>query len=434
MRHQLSDLLRTRRAMIAAIVVLALFIVAPAAWSRTGMILQVATPQVSVVAADDAAAEAGADTGTFTISRTGDTSSQLAINLSTGGTAANGSDYTSLSTAVVLGASQASVTVVVVPIDDSTYEGDETATVTLTSGTGYTVGSSATASVTITDNDLPSVSVTTSDANAAEAGSNTGSFSITRTGTTTAALTVGYTLSGTAVNGTDYSALSSSVVIPAGQASVSVTVTPTNDGDSEPAETVILTATANALYTVGSPATATVTITDNDNDLATVKVAATDANAAEAGAATGTFTVTRSGDLAAAMTVNYTIGGSAVNGSDYGGLSGAVVIPAGANAATVVVAPVDDSIDEANETVVLNLAAGSGYRIGSSSSASITISDNDGTPSNPPANPPSNPGSNPSSAEKDQCKDGGWRSSGKFKNQGDCVSWFATGGKNKPAR
>jgi hypothetical protein len=34
---------------------------------------------------------------------------------------------------------------------------------------------------------------------------------------------------------------------------------------------------------------------------------------------------------------------------------------------------------------------------------------------------------------KEQCKKGGWRSFGVFKNQGDCVSFVATGGKNPPA-
>jgi hypothetical protein len=34
---------------------------------------------------------------------------------------------------------------------------------------------------------------------------------------------------------------------------------------------------------------------------------------------------------------------------------------------------------------------------------------------------------------KDQCKQGGWRAYGAFKNQGDCVSFVATGGKNPPA-
>jgi hypothetical protein len=34
---------------------------------------------------------------------------------------------------------------------------------------------------------------------------------------------------------------------------------------------------------------------------------------------------------------------------------------------------------------------------------------------------------------KDQCKKGGWMDFGVFKNQGDCVSFVATGGKNPPA-
>jgi hypothetical protein len=33
---------------------------------------------------------------------------------------------------------------------------------------------------------------------------------------------------------------------------------------------------------------------------------------------------------------------------------------------------------------------------------------------------------------KDQCKNGGWRSYPRFKNQGDCVSFVATGGKQQP--
>jgi hypothetical protein len=34
---------------------------------------------------------------------------------------------------------------------------------------------------------------------------------------------------------------------------------------------------------------------------------------------------------------------------------------------------------------------------------------------------------------KDQCKNGGWRTFGGFENQGDCVSFVATGGKKPPA-
>ena len=39
----------------------------------------------------------------------------------------------------------------------------------------------------------------------------------------------------------------------------------------------------------------------------------------------------------------------------------------------------------------------------------------------------------PLPTSKEQCKNGGWRSFGVFKNKGDCVSFVATGGKNPPA-
>ena len=34
---------------------------------------------------------------------------------------------------------------------------------------------------------------------------------------------------------------------------------------------------------------------------------------------------------------------------------------------------------------------------------------------------------------KDQCKNDGWRTFGVFNNQGDCLSFVATGGKNPPS-
>ncbi len=37
-------------------------------------------------------------------------------------------------------------------------------------------------------------------------------------------------------------------------------------------------------------------------------------------------------------------------------------------------------------------------------------------------------------ASKEDCKDGGWANYGVFKNQGDCVSYVATGGRNQPGQ
>jgi hypothetical protein len=110
-----------------------------------------------------------------------------------------------------------------------------------------------------------------------------------------------------------------------------------------------------------------------------VMVAATDAAAAEPGADTGTFTITRTGDTSAALTVTYTLSGSATSGSDYTALSGTAIIPAGSASTTVTVTPTDDAAAEGSETVVLTLTSDSSYTVGVSSSATVTLADNDST-------------------------------------------------------
>src|SRR5439155_21217088 len=117
----------------------------------------------------------------------------------------------------------------------------------------------------VTTTTLPSVTVTASDANASEANRDPGAFTIARTGSTSASLTVNYTLGGTAGNGADYNALSGAVMVPAGRALATVSMHPADGALVEGSETVVLSVAANAAYAVGSPASATVTITDNDS-------------------------------------------------------------------------------------------------------------------------------------------------------------------------
>ena len=327
------------------------------------------TGTVSVVATDASAAEQGADTGTFRIARIG-TSGDITVNYTIGGTATSGADFSALAGSVVIANGQSSATVTVTPIDDSTGEPNETVVLTLTSGTGYTVGAPNSDAVTIADNE-PVLTVTASDPNAAEP-SDTGTFTVTRT-TSSGALTVYYTVSGTATSGTDFSSLGSSVVIANGQTSAVVTVTPINDSSPESTETVVLTLTTNAAYTVGSPSNATVNIADDES---TVTVAATDPNATETGSDTGTFTVTRTA-TSGNLTVYYTLSGSATNGTDYSTLSGSVVISSGQSSATVALTPINDSSVEGTETATLTISTNANYAVGSPSNATVSIADDD---------------------------------------------------------
>ena len=79
----------------------------------------------------------------------------------------------------------------------------------------------------------------------------------TRTGSTAAALVVGYGIAGTAAKGTDYTVVdstSASVTLAAGSATATVTVDPTVDTSVEPDETVALNLAAGTGYTIGTTA------------------------------------------------------------------------------------------------------------------------------------------------------------------------------------
>jgi uncharacterized protein YjiK len=115
---------------------------------------------------------------------------------------------------------------------------------------------------------MPIVGVTALDATAAETGGDPGVFRFTRSGSTTAPLTIVYSVAGGAGQATadDYTpALSGSQIIPAGAAFADVTITPVDDALVEGAEALTLTLSDTGSYDVGSDASATVTIQDNDS-------------------------------------------------------------------------------------------------------------------------------------------------------------------------
>lgn len=265
------------------------------------------SPTVSIRAVDASAAETAtgvtANGGSFQISRTGATTAALTVTLTISGTATNGTDYNSIATTVTIPAGAASTTVNLTVKDDTLAEGAETAIFTLASGGGYVVDTaSKSATVNIADNEvvpvLPVVTLTATDASAAETKTgetaNGGTIQITRTGSTITALTVKFTIAGTATNGTDYNSITTSVTIPAGSASVFVPLVVKDDTAIESTETAIFTLASDAGYSIGSTSTGTITIADNDSS---------NDNFANRIALTGTsVTVTGSNALATAET------------------------------------------------------------------------------------------------------------------------------------
>jgi hypothetical protein len=466
---------------------------------------------VKIIASDPSAAEQGVDPGFFTISRTGDISQALVVSLGIGGTAIAGTDYTSggstfgALTSVTFAAGQSSTLYVINPKDDALEEGNETVNVVLLASAlgNYEIdASNNNATVIILDNDS-TVSLTVTDAIATERKTtevqDPGQFRITRSGDLTSALTVNYSISGSATNGIDYSQLSGRISFVAEQSSVLIPINILDDAIAESRESLTLTITSGAGYTIGSINSGTVTIADNDpilssdliiqnqtapisvivgdqisissltrnngtaiagtsavrywlsndayldasdislgsnavgslavgssesdsfsfsystswgtgtkyilfqadgtntvvesnesNNVAaailmvsnpTISIVANDPNAAETNTGEalnpGQFTLTRTGNTAAALTVNYAISGTATNGTDYTPLSNSVTFASGYSQALINVNPINDSLLESSETVILTLQSGTSYQLGSTTSAAVTIANND---------------------------------------------------------
>ncbi|MEB3271931.1 MAG: Calx-beta domain-containing protein [Synechococcus sp.] len=110
-------------------------------------------------------------------------------------------------------------------------------------------------------------------------------------------------------------------------------------------------------------------------NLPIVVVQATDAAAAET-SDPGQFTLSRYGSLTEPLSVNITLQGTATT-ADIAPIAATARFLAGANTAIVNLTVVDDLLVENQETVILSIAAGTGYSVGVMARATVTITDND---------------------------------------------------------
>ncbi|XQA78327.1 putative Ig domain-containing protein [Xanthomonas sacchari] len=210
---------------------------------------------------------ANEDSGTpfvYTVTLSSTNSSATTVNLTRSGTATSGTDYTGAVTSVVVPANATSASFSVTPVADTTVEPDETVIFQVANGTGYSIGNPSSATATIVNDDYPSASIAVSPASVAEDGSANLVYTVTLSQASPSALSIGFSVGGTATSGTDYAAVNSPLVIAAGQTSGTITVDPTPDTTVEPDETVVISLNAGSGYTVGSPSSATGTILNDD--------------------------------------------------------------------------------------------------------------------------------------------------------------------------
>jgi len=215
---------------------------------------------------------------------------------------------------------------------------------------------------TATNIPIPFVTVTATDAQGSEEGSDPVTFTLTRNLINIdQPLTVNYTLTGLAANGTDYPTDLLAMTFPANVTTATVTIAPTDDSTPEFTETIVLTISGSADYAAMSPSTATATILDNEAAMLRL-VAGSKTNVYEPLARdTLTLNVVRLGrldwDIFTAELV--TTDGTATEGIDFVLSTNYFGFPPNVITQTVTLTPINDYDFEGNETMVITIGPGS---------------------------------------------------------------------------
>ncbi len=336
--------------------------------------------------------ETGGGTATISVSRVGGSSGAATVSYSTPltGTATAGADYvTAMGTLTWANGDATAKTFTVTVNDDATDESDETVALSLTTATGAALGTPSSATLTIVDDDttpLPGALSFSAGALTRTENQTTATLTVNRTGGTDGAVGVSYTtIAGTATPGGDYTTTANTLTWADGvSAARTITVPLLPDTDDEPDEqfTVVLSVPTGGA-TLG---TSTVTVTITDDDAAptpgTLQFSSPTYSRNETGGGTATITVSRVGGSSGAATVAYsTQNGTATAGADYVTAVGTLSWTNGdAAAKTFTVTVNDDATDENDETVALSLTNATGAALGTPSTATLTIVDDDAAP------------------------------------------------------
>ncbi|MEY2475791.1 MAG: large repetitive protein [Actinomycetota bacterium] len=339
-------------------------------------------PALSVSDASATEGNSGTSTATFTVTLAPASGSAVTVNYATSnGTATGGTDYEPASGTLTFAAGETTKTVAVTVYGDTVDEPNETFTMTLSAPSGATLAD-GTGTGTITDDDAGSV-LSVNDASVTEGNSGTtnAAFTVTLSPTSAQTVTVHYaTANGTATAGQDYTASSGDLTFAPGETTKTVNVPVTGDTAPEPNETFTLELSAPGNATIGD-GSGTGTILNDDGTPPSISIADATVTEGNTGTVTATFNVTLSAASTQTVTVQYaTANGTATAPADYATKSGTVTFAPGETTQPVTVTVAGDTLDEPNETFLVNLSAPVNATI-ADGQATGTITDDDNPPS-----------------------------------------------------
>ncbi|MDB4960227.1 MAG: retention module-containing protein [Myxococcales bacterium] len=308
----------------------------------------------------------------------------VTVHYALGGTATEGPDYTSAADTLTFSPGDTTKTIELTISPDGVDEPDETIELTLDSPTGAALAT-AQHTVTISANALPRVVLSTATSSLDEEMPVMITFSLTSAAA--GPVTVKYTVGGGTALGSgtyaDYGLASGEVTFPAGSTSQQLPLNVLTDTRNENNETVDITLTSSMGAVVGTTAMQRHTILDNDPVPTAAITTSSPTLTLQENVAAVMVTVALSDASGKTVDIPWTIAGTstATLVTDYTVSNSTMTLsfPEGTTSQTITVNVVQDTLDETDETVVVNLGTPVNATLGAVAdrTRTITIQDDD---------------------------------------------------------
>lgn len=299
----------------------------------------------------------------------------ITVNVTTAVGTAVSNDFTALTTTVTIPAGQTvSSYFNIATTNDAVMEPDENFTVKAQCVTANTSNVNTQRVITIMDNDKPPTVTVSTQTTAVEGGyTPTVYYSLSNIYNSSVVINC------VSVNGTagsaDFTAVNSTVTIPAGSTGGSKAITITDDALVEPDETFVLNGTVTSGNTTNTNLTTTVKIIDNDT---TPTLTIYNGSVTEGQVETVYASLDRSYN--SDVIVNFTTTTGTAGSADFTSTNISQTIFAGDNSAMVSIPTTQDTLDEPEETFNVTATVTSANTTNATVTGNVKIIDNDGLP------------------------------------------------------
>lgn len=306
------------------------------------------------------------------------TTRQVTVPITVEGSAISGADYTLSTSAITIEAGSTRASGSLTILNDALDEPTETVVISMGAPVNATLGATLRHTVSIEDKDNPPTVRFAAAISSAQESASSVNVRVDLSAPSGREISVPIAFGGSARAPLDYAPPPATLIIPAGLQSANLRFNLANDALDEPTETILVMLGEPTHATLGSLTQHSLSI--GDDDVAPTLSLVPVASGIDESAGGIEVEAELSNPSGYDLVVPLSFGGSAVEVLDYERAVTDLRIPAGTRTARLQLQVVDDTLDEAPETLRIGIGIPANARAGTLTQLDLRIEDNDAPP------------------------------------------------------